>query len=128
MDVECPKHVPSTSEGSEVRSPGRWDAGILIPGLRTSHFGLVLALVGGAAGRPLAAQVPTPTIDTLPSDSARTDSLRRESTDRLLAAEALTAQRVPMLPALGGEGPRAAGWCSTGGPSRGAPRRTSPTS
>ena len=56
----------------------------------------------------LAAQIPTPTIDTLPGDSARTDSLRRDASDRLRAADALATQRVPVLPDLGGEGPRAA--------------------
>ncbi|MEO6067178.1 MAG: Plug domain-containing protein [Gemmatimonadales bacterium] len=58
--------------------------------------------------RPLAAQIPVPTADSVPSDSARADSLRRDATTRLLAADALTSQRVPVLPDLSGEGPRAA--------------------
>ncbi len=60
---------------------------------------------------PLAAQVPQPNIDTLGpvADSIRNDSLRRESTDRYLAAEALRAEYLPTIPGVGGEGPRALG-------------------
>jgi hypothetical protein len=43
------------------------------------------------------------------SDSARSDSLRKDATARLLAADSLAGVRVPVLPALAGEGPRAAG-------------------
>jgi TonB-dependent receptor-like protein len=102
-----PKHVPSVSEGSEVRSAGCWDAGLLGPALRTSHFALFLIAV--AASTPLAAQVTQPQDTVVQADSARTDSLRRDATERLIAAESLSTRRVPVLPDLGGEGPRAAG-------------------
>lgn len=96
-------------EGSakyEVRSAGirmrasRW------PALRTSHFALV-CLVLSVAPR-VHAQIPT-NVDTTQTDSARTDSLRIDATERLLAAEGLASRRVPVLPFLGGEGPRATG-------------------
>ena len=66
----------------------------------------------------IAAQVIPPTIDTMPSDSARADSLRKDATERLLAAEENTGRTVAMAPDLGSEGPRAFG----------RPRRPFPTS
>jgi hypothetical protein len=59
----------------------------------------------------LAAQVPEPTIDTggPVADSIRNDSLRRDATDRYLAAEAMRAEHLATIPDLGNEGPRAAG-------------------
>lgn len=77
---------------------GRWSVAAVIGGV----------LLAALPPRRVAAQIPTPTIDTMPGDSARTDSLRRDATDRLLAAEVLNTQRVPVLPDLGSEGPRAA--------------------
>jgi hypothetical protein len=66
---------------------------------------LALLVIAG----PLAAQIIPPTIDTLPSDSARADSLRRDATSRLLAAEALVGAQVPVMQDLGSDGPRALG-------------------
>ena len=66
-------------------------------------------LLAVSPSRRLAAQIPTNLPDTTQTDSARADSLRKDATDRLLAADALALRRVPVLPFLGGEGPRAAG-------------------
>ncbi len=74
-----------------------------------AHFGLLLLVLAVSPSRHLAAQVITPTIDTMPTDSARADSLRRDATARLLAAEANTGRQVAMAPDLGSEGPRAFG-------------------
>ena len=97
------------SAKSEVRGAGWWDAGVLIPALRTPHFALLLCVLALWPTGPLAAQVIPTTIDTLPSDSARADSLRREATARLLAAAENTGRAVAAAPLLGSEGPRALG-------------------
>lgn len=91
----------------EVRSAGGRDAGIRSLGLRTSHVALLFTWMLLAS--PVHAQIPTNLPDTTQTDSARADSLRKDATDRLLAADALALRRVPVLPLLGGEGPRAAG-------------------
>ncbi|HWA41294.1 MAG TPA: hypothetical protein VG712_06755, partial [Gemmatimonadales bacterium] len=66
-------------------------------------------MLSTSPARHLAAQVIPPTIDTLPSDSARADSLRRDATERLLAAEALVGAEVATMHDLGSDGPRALG-------------------
>jgi hypothetical protein len=72
--------------------------------------GALFALLAVLPPSRLAAQIPEPNIDTIAgSDSARADSLRRDATDRYLAAEARTSEYVPIIPGLGGEGPRAEG-------------------
>ena len=80
-------------------------------GPRASYVGLLLiALLAVSAPRRLAAQIPTPTIDTsAAADSARDDSLRHDATDRLLTAADRVKLRVPVLPDLGADGPRALG-------------------
>ena len=91
------------SAGSGARDSGH-------PGLRTSHFALLLILLAAWPPGGLAAQIPEPNIDTIAgSDSARADSLRRDATERYLEAEARTSEYVPTIPGLGGEGPRAEG-------------------
>ena len=88
--------------GPAVRARGGW----------CGATGAVLAILCLAALLPgrLAAQIPTPTIDTsAAADSARDDSLRHDATDRLLTADARAAFLVPALPGLGGEGPKALG-------------------
>ena len=59
----------------------------------------------------LAAQVPvTPPVDSAAAaDSVRDDSLRHDATDRLMSATARATMRVPVLPDLQAEGPRALG-------------------
>ena len=79
---------------------GRWAV--------TRMLALGLFLLAALPPCRLVAQIPT-NIDTTQTDSARADSLRKDATDRLLAAEALASRRVPVLPRLGGEGPRATG-------------------
>ena len=93
----------------EVQSAGFGGARILIPAPRTSHFALLLCVLALWPTGPLAAQVIPPTIDTMPTDSARADSLRREATARLLAAEENTGRQVATAPDLGSDGPRALG-------------------
>ena len=83
----------------------------LSKGPKSWHFGvLLMALLAVSPSRRLAAQIPTPTIDTsAAADSARDDSLRHDATDRLLTATARGSVLVPTLPDLQAEGPRARG-------------------
>lgn len=77
--------------------------------VRKVHAVLVILAVAVLLPRNLAAQVPTAAIDTAGSDSTREDSLRHDATARLLSAEARGLIRVPVLPDLGSEGPKALG-------------------
>lgn len=69
-----------------------------------------IMILAASLSRPLRAQIPTATIDTsAAADSARDDSLRHDATARLLTATARASIRVPVLPDLGSEGPKALG-------------------
>ncbi|HET7024085.1 MAG TPA: TonB-dependent receptor plug domain-containing protein [Gemmatimonadales bacterium] len=70
-----------------------------------SRFGWVVVLTGAALGGPFALAAQNP--DSVAADTILTDSLRRgvDETQKLLDGEAQELIRVPVMPALGSDGP-----------------------
>lgn len=73
------------------------------PGRRTGRTAApLLALVAALAATPLAAQIPQ---DTIPSDTLQRDTVN--TTARYLEAQEALRVRLPVLPHIGSDGPRA---------------------